>query len=233
MSQRIATALSLLMVAFCLFFVNKASSQVNTADILGTVSDPGGAVIPNVKITITNTATNDAKTVTTSSTGDFVVNLLPSGQYTVTAEAPSFKKATVNLSVVTGDRARADIKLEVGSVTEVVEVVAQSPALQTDSATLSTVVAAQSVQDLPLNGRNFVTLVQSTVGVAPGPANSILSGTRPDDRRQTGNISANGQNEVFNNNLIDGMDNNDREHFMIMLWPSIDMIQEVKVDTNS
>jgi hypothetical protein len=100
--------------------------------------------------------------------------------------------------VVSGDRARANVQLQVGDVTQTVEVAAQSPALQTDSATLSTVVAAQSVQDLPLNGRNYVTLVQSTVGVAIGPSNSILSGTRPDERRQTANISANGQNEVFN-----------------------------------
>ena len=60
-----------------------------------------------------------------------------------------------------------------------------------------------------------------------------MSGTRPDERRQTANISANGQNEVFNNQLIDGMDNNEREQFTILMRPSIDMIQEVKVDTNS
>ena len=84
-----------------------------------------------------------------------------------------------------------------------------------------------------MNGRNYVTLVQSTVGVAIGPSNSILSGTRPDERRQTANISANGQNEVFNNQMIDGMDNNEREQFTILMRPSIDMIQEVKVDTNS
>jgi hypothetical protein len=89
------------------------------------------------------------------------------------------------------------------------------------------------VQDLPLNGRNFVTLVQSTVGVVIGPSNSILSGTRPDERRQTANIAANGQNEVFNNQMVDGMDNNEREQFTILMRPSIDMIQEVKVDTNT
>jgi hypothetical protein len=137
------------------------------------------------------------------------------------------------LNVVSGDRARANVQLQVGDVTQTVEVAAQSPALQTDSATLSTVVGAQSVQDLPLNGRNYVALVQSTVGVAIGPSNSILSGTRPDERRQTANVSANGQNEVFNNQLIDGMDNNEREQFTILMRPSIDMIQEVKVDTNS
>ncbi len=225
---------SVCLMALCLFMAaNWASAQVNTADILGTVTDAGGAVIPNVKVTAVNTATNETKVATTNATGDYIFNLMPSGSYTITAEAPSFKKATISLNVVSGDRARANVQLQVGDVTQTVEVAAQSPALQTDSATLSTVVGAQGVQDLPLNGRNYVTLVQSTVGVAIGPSNSILSGTRPDERRQTSNIAANGQNEVFNNQMIDGMDNNEREQFTILMRPSIDMIQEVKVDTNA
>ena len=233
MNQCLAIALSACMMALCFFSMNQASAQLNTADILGTVSDSAGGVVPNVKVTAQNIATNDTKTVMTSSTGDYVFNLMIPGQYTITAEAESFKKSTVSLTVSAGDRARADIQLQVGDLSQVVEVEAQSPALQTDSATLSTVLAAQSVQDLPLNGRNFVTLVQSTVGVAAGPSNSILSGTRPDERRQTANITANGQNEVFNNQLIDGLDNNEREQFTLLMRPSIDMIQEVKVDTNS
>src|SRR5579859_913924 len=227
-------ALSVCLMALCWFTAaNRASAQVNTADILGTVTDAGGAVIPNVKVTVVNTATNDTKTAITNATGDYIFNLMPSGQYMITAEAPSFKKSTISLNVVSGDRARANVQLQVGDVTQTVEVAAQSPALQTDSATLSTVVGAQGVQDLPLNGRNYVTLVQSTVGVNIGPSNSILSGTRPDERRQTANISANGQNEVFNNQLIDGLDNNEREQFTILTRPSIDMIQEVKVETNT
>ncbi|MEO8051391.1 MAG: carboxypeptidase-like regulatory domain-containing protein, partial [Acidobacteriota bacterium] len=95
----------------CLFAaVNWASAQVNTADILGTVTDAGGAVIPNVKVTATNTATNITKTTTSGAAGNYVFNLMPSGTYVVTAEAPSFKRATVNLDVVSGDRARADMR---------------------------------------------------------------------------------------------------------------------------
>jgi hypothetical protein len=233
MTRPAALACSACLMTACLLSINQVSAQVNTADILGTVSDPAGAVVPGVKVTAQNTATNEVKIATTTETGDYVFNLMMPGQYTITAEAPSFRKAAVNLSVSAGDRARANIQLQVGDVTQVVEVAAQSPALQTDSATLSTVVAAQSVQDLPLNGRNFVTLVQSTVGVAAGPSNSILSGTRPDERRQTANVVANGQNETFNNQMIDGMDNNEREQFTLMIRPSIDMIQEIKVDTNS
>ena len=99
--------LSVCLIALCVFMAaNLAFAQVNTADILGTVTDSGGAVIPNVKVTIINTATNDTKVVTTNSTGDYIVNLMPSGSYTITAEAPSFKKAAINLNVVSGDRAR-------------------------------------------------------------------------------------------------------------------------------
>jgi hypothetical protein len=231
MGERLRAALLTCLAVLCMF--HNVSAQENTADILGTVTDAGGAVIANAKVTVQNTATNDTKTTTTNAAGEYVFNLVQPGQYTIAVEMPSFKKATVNLTVSAGDRARANVQLQVGDVTQVVEVVAQSPALQSDSATLSTVLASQSVQDLPLNGRNYVTLIQSTVGVAAGPSNSILSGTRPDERRQTANVIANGQNEVFNNQMIDGMDNNEREQFTILMRPSIDMIQEVKVDTNS
>ena len=132
-------ALSVFLMALCVFMAaNWASAQVNTADILGTVTDAGGAVIPNVKVTVVNTATNETKVATTSSTGDYIFNLMPSGSYMISAESPSFKKATITLNVVSGDRARANMQLQVGDVTQTVEVAAQSPALQTDSATLST-----------------------------------------------------------------------------------------------
>jgi hypothetical protein len=222
-------------IAFAILFslINSAFAQVNTADILGTITDAGGAVMPGVRVTAQNLATNETKAATSNAAGDYIFNLMPPGQYTLTVEAPSFKKSTISLALQAGDRARANVQLQVGDVTQTVEVAAQSPSLQTDSAALSTVVGEQAVQDLPLNGRNFVTLVQSTVGVAIGPSNSILSGTRPDERRQTSNISANGQNEVFNNQMIDGMDNNEREQFTILMRPSIDMISEVKVETNA
>jgi len=199
MTRHFNFAFSVCLIALCFFAVERGSAQLNTADILGTITDAAAAVIPGAKVTVQNLATNDTKTATSNATGDFIFNLMQPGQYTVTVEATSFRKATVSLAVSAGDRARANVQLQVGEVTQTVEVQAQSPALQTDTATLSTTVSAQAVQDLPLNGRNFVTLVQRTVGVAAGPSNSILSGTRPDERRQTANVVANGQNEVFNN----------------------------------
>ncbi|HUB33248.1 MAG TPA: TonB-dependent receptor [Bryobacteraceae bacterium] len=220
-------------LAFGLWLTGQAMGQLITADILGTVTDSANAVVPNAKVTVVNTATSEQRTVLTTGTGDFVVNLLPPGQYTVTIEATAFKKSVTNVTLIAGDRARVDAQLQVGEATQTVEVVATTPALQTDSSTLRDAVAAQSVQDLPLNGRNYVQLVSTTPGAAAGPSNSILSGTRPDERRQTAAVVANGMNETFNNHLVDGMDNNEREQFSILFRPSIDSIEEVKIETNN
>ena len=100
----IRAALLACLAVFCL--VRTTSAQVNTADILGTVNDAGGAVVVNAKVTIQNTATNDIKTTTTNAAGDYVFNLVQPGQYTITVEMVSFKKATVSLAVSAGDRAR-------------------------------------------------------------------------------------------------------------------------------
>ncbi|HLH39878.1 MAG TPA: TonB-dependent receptor [Bryobacteraceae bacterium] len=207
--------------------------QTITADIVGTVTDQAGAVVPNAKVTAQNTATGEIRTTITTGAGDYVLNLLPIGPYTVSVEAPAFKKFVTNLTVVAGDRARADAQLQVGETNQVVEVQATTPALQTDSSTMRDTVAAQSVQDLPLNGRNYITLVETAPGAAAGPSNSIISGTRPDDRRQTSAVVVNGQNETFNNNLVDGLDNTEREQLSILYRPSIDSIEEVKIDTNN
>ena len=86
---------------------------------------------------------------------------------------------------------------------------------------------------MPLNGRNFAQLVQTTPGANASYPNSINSGTRPDDRRQSASVSANGQPESRNNNMIDGMDNNEREQGLILVRPSVDEIQEISVKTNT
>jgi hypothetical protein len=233
MKQSLSRTLSSILLSVSFLAGTQAFGQLITADILGTVTDSAGAVVPNAKVTVVNAATSDIRTVQTSGAGDFVVNLLPPGSYTVTVEAPAFKKSVTNVTLVAGDRARTDTRLEVGESTQIIEVTATTPALQTDSSTLRDTVAAASVQDLPLNGRNYVQLVSTAPGAAAGPSNSILSGTRPDERRQTAAVVANGMNETFNNHLVDGMDNNEREQLTILFRPSIDSIEEVKIDTNN
>src|ERR1043166_1233239 len=123
--------------------------------------------------------------------------------------------------------------LPIGTLAENVTVAAQVPLLQTDTSTLSALVPEKAVQDLPVNGRNFVRLVQLAPGANEGLPNSLASGTRPDDRRQTSAISINGAPDNQNNQLIDGMDNNERAIGTIAVKPSIDAIAEIKVQTSN
>jgi hypothetical protein len=207
-------------------------AQAVTAEIIGTVTDSSGGVLPNAKVTITNLGTNISRSMTTTGVGTYAFSLLPVGSYSVSVEAAGFKTFTVpTITLAVGDRARVDAKMEIGALTETVEVSASSAGLlQTDSATVGGLVTDTAVQDLPVNGRNFIKLVQLQPGVTEGTG--LGSGDRPDDRRQTSYISANGVSGEMNNYLLDGMDNNERSIATIIVKPSIDAMQEVKVQTN-
>src|SRR5262249_30256171 len=146
---------------------------------------------------------------------------------------PGFKTFNVGrVTLAAGDRTRTDAQMQLGQTSDTVLVAAEATALQTDSSSLGTSVAGKLVQDLPLNGRNYIQLAQLVPGVTPGPANGLATGTRPDDRRLNSSYSVNGQDPVANNNMIDGMDNNERIIGTIGVRPSIDAIGEFKVQTN-
>ena len=211
-----------------------AHAQLATADILGTVTDTTGAVVPNAKIVLTNTETHEQRTSMTDSSGNYDFTLLPVGTYDVMVTETGFKGSTVShLAIEAGDRARADVKLQTGTVAETVTVEAQTPLLQADNATVSSTVTAKAVQDLPLNGRNFVQLVQLVPGANEGPGNGLTSGGRPDDRRQTAGFSVNGQDNVLNDYTVDGIDDNERIIGTIGIRPDVEGIQEITVETNS
>src|SRR6202162_2073367 len=223
-----------LLLAFLFLFTSAGFPQLTTADILGTVTDPTGASVPNASVTLTNLGTNDQRAVQSNGSGDYTFTLLPVGHYSISVKAGGFQESiTKDLGVEAGDRARADVHLQVGSQTAVVEVTATTPLLQADSATVSSTVTAKAVQDLPLNGRNFVQLVQIVPGANEGPGNGLTSGARPDDRRQTASFSVNGQDDTLNNFTIDGIDDNERIIGTIGVRPVVEGIQEITVQTNN
>jgi hypothetical protein len=229
-SARWLIALSVLLI----FSSRGAIAQLSTADIVGTVTDASGAVVPKVTVTLVNLDTQDRRVDISNSSGEFQFSLLPAGHYSVTAKASDFKTTTLNLAVEAGDRARADINLITGGVTETVVVEASTtPLLQADNATVSSTVTQMAVQDLPLNGRNFVQLVQLVPGANEGPGNGLTSGGRPDDRRSTNGFSVNGQDDTLNNYIVDGIDDNERVIGTIGVKPSVEGIQEITVQTNS
>jgi len=224
---------SLLTVLLLLAFVFALHAQRTTADVLGVVTDSTGAVIPGAKVAVRNLDTNAESVATTDDGGNYIVTLLPIGRYAITSTKEGFKSWTVpEVRLAIGDRLRQDIQLQVGTIGESIEVTAASPALQTDSATVGSLINERAVQDLPLNGRNFVVLAQLAAGANEGEANSLASGARPDDRRQTSAISVNSQPSSSNNFLIDGMDDNERFIGTVIVKPSMDALVEMKVQTS-
>ena len=223
----------MLAVGFLLLFATGVWAQRTTADVLGTVTDSSGAVLSGVRITVHNLDTAADYTAVTNNSGEYLVTLLPVGRYSIKAVNSGFKTWRVpEVTLAIGDRLREDVQLELGSLQQSVEVTASSPALQTDSSSLSNLISTNAMQNLPLNGRNFVSLAQLTAGAAEGESTGLPSGTRPDDRRLTSAVSVNAQPTSFNNFTIDGMDDNERFIGTVVVKPSVDALQEMKVQTN-
>ncbi|MBV8707283.1 MAG: TonB-dependent receptor, partial [Acidobacteriaceae bacterium] len=211
-------------------------AQVSTAELSGTVLDPSGAAVANAKVTATATATNLAHSTISESNGDYVISLLPPGDYTVTVETPGFRKLVQNgVSLQINQQANLDFTLQIGDVTQTLEVTGQAPLLESESSSLGTVVNQQLVNELPLNGRNFIqlaTLSPGVNGVGFSATGTIMSGTRPDDRRPGTEIFSNGNREGSNNFLYDGIDDNERLTLSIVLRPAVEAVREFKIQTN-
>jgi hypothetical protein len=193
--------------------------------ILGTVTDNAGAVIPNASVDVTNLGTNVTKHTVTTSTGNFTVPYLDPGTYRVTVEAPNFQKVVVDrIALVVGQVARADAALKPGAVTETVQVEANAIALDTDSSAVSQLVSEQQVNQLPLNGRNFLNLLF----IGAGAVQTV--GEQGQMRQGAGNaISINGGRPESNNYTLDGLTNNDQALNTPAVILSQDAIKEFKV----
>ena len=198
-----------------------------TGTILGTVTDSTGAIIPNVKVTVINTATNVAFRTTTSSAGDYYAPSLNPGTYSVSAEAKGFQKSlTTGFVLAVDQKVRIDLALKPGAVTDTVEVTAQAVELDTDTAALSQLVSQQQVEELPLDGRNFVQLLFLGAGAV------TIGGEQGTMRQGEGNaISINGGRPEGNNFTLDGLVNTDQAMETPAVILSQDAIQEVKVES--
>jgi hypothetical protein len=204
-----------------------AVAQTITASITGTVTDASGAVVPNVKVTATNAATNLTHTATTNDAGLYNLVFLPVGQYTVTSETQGFKSTKLGpFTLQVNQTARVDIQLEVGETTQSVEVKDFAPILQTDSTETGEVLSSNKLTSLPLNGRNFVSLTLMIPGaVSPNPSGmNSRFGARP---------YVNGNREQTNNFMLDGVDVNDSIDNRVGYSPNVDALEEVKVLTGN
>ena len=218
--------LAVLTLLGCVAGGSAAFAQVTTADVLGRVTDANGGALPGATVTITNPATGDTRAQVTGDTGDYTFTFLPIGRYDLSIQLQGFGTVNRDVQVSAGDRFRVDAQLVVGAVAVAISVTAQAPLIQSGSATMRALFTEPAVQDLPLPGRNVMALPRMAPGANEGLPNSLSSGNRPDDRRQTSTLSVNGQNDVLNNNLIDGVDNNERFIGTIGVRPSLDAIAE-------
>ncbi len=213
-----------------------ARGQVTTADLVGTVRDASGSIVPGVTVTVTNEATGVSRAAVTSDSGTYVFTALPPGLYRLTAELTGFRKVErTGVELQVNQRGQIDLELAVGLVTESIKIEGGPPLLESQSSALGTVIQERQVQELPLNGRNFVQLATLTPGVSgagSGMRGTIMSGTRPDDLRPGTELFVNGNRENSNNYLYDGIDNNTRLTLVIVMRPNVEAIKEFKVQTN-
>lgn len=191
-------------------FAQISMAQAVSGTILGSVKDQTGALIPGVQVTITNTQTGLTRTVFSDSVGEYVAPSLPPGSYMISAEVPGFKKLSLsNVSLSVDQKVRVDLTLEVGEVTESIEVRATVPLVQTSSSDLSATVNEYQIKELPLNGRNFVQLTRILPGVLRGIPGANIDGAGSLAWRMSASFSANGVRTRDNNFLLDGVDNNE------------------------
>src|SRR5579884_1786585 len=219
--------------ALCCFAVAPvASAQTTYGSIVGTVTDPSGAPVPNTPVTLTNLGTNETRTQDTNGDGLYqFVSLVP-GNYSVAVEKPGFKRILRSpVTVQQQTTTRIDVALEVGQVTQTVEVTAQTPLLQPETSSLGTVIDERKTTELPLNGRNPMNLVALVPSVVPqGQSMQNPNGTNP---FAWGNFQIGGGMANQSMVWLDGSPVNGGYLNITAMVPTQDSLQEFKVDTNN
>jgi hypothetical protein len=210
------------------------AAQAVTGTILGVITDSTGSVMPGTTVTLTNTGTGLVRAVTTDANGEYTAPSLPTGKYTVKAELSGFKTVTVpDVTLGVDQHLRYNLKLEVGAVEESVTVTGSSPLIQTSTSELGTTVSEEQIKTLPLNGRNFVNLTRTVPGVVRGVPGANIDGAGSLAWRASASFSANGQRPRDNNYMLDGVDNNETWLQTVVLFPSVDALDEFKLQTST
>jgi len=239
-----------------------ANAQSNKADILGTVKDASGSVVPDATVTIIKVDTGAERTLTTNDQGEYNAPLLDIGLYNVVVTKQGYEKVVRSeVKLQTNDRLRIDVELKPGEVSAVVTITADAQLVQSDTSVRGAVITGREVTELPLSGRNFTQLATLMPGVAAAN-NTGFGGTGPDARQfnngdpragdggpgssnaqgstensrfarsGAGALTVNGQRSTNNNFSLDGVDNNESQFGSIGVFPNPDAIAEFKVSTS-
>jgi hypothetical protein len=221
----------LLLVALLVAIPMSWAQTSNQGGMIGTITDPSGSVMPDVTVTVINSDTGVSRTVISNAQGDYRVDFLLPGAYQVNAEKQGFMKVTLTgLVVRVGESQRADLKMEVGAVTQNVTVSSTAVALNTESAAQGDVVTTSSIRELPLNGREFIQLATLVPGAEAGnPKKGINDLDKGDKGFQ---IGFNGARAAYNSFYIDGGSSTDPQYNTLVTSPSLDAIKEFQIETN-
>jgi hypothetical protein len=227
--KRFDLGLVLLLGALIVLFAAQGLAQ--EATIVGTVTDPSGAAVPNASITVTNTDTGLSRTLTTAGDGQYVAPSLQIGHYTVKAAVSGFKAAEQSgITLNVNDRTRVDFKLQVGSAQEQVTVEAAAIAVQADTGEVSDVITGQQMTQLATNGRSMYSLISLTPGASSGQGDFQI----PTPVGGDANVSFNGMRESHNLYLLDGSESSDRGGAGGSdVMPSLDAIAEFRQMTSN
>lgn len=250
-TQRRTISLSRLAAAFLFVaaFMFPVIAQSNKGTIVGTVTDPTGAVVKDAKVVATNTATGETREVTTGDEGNYVIPALDPGVYRVTVDASGFSQSAVEqVKLDTSSRQPVDVTLTAGGVSGgTVTVTSQAPLAETESSVRGDLITGKEVTDLPIPQRNFTLLATLSpgvtrpfVGVIGGGGNFEAGGnptgtsTESTRFRESGGsvLVVNGARPTNNNFTLDGTDNNEGQFGQIGIYPPPDAIAEFKIETS-
>ena len=219
-----STSIFFLILLFCLSSVASVHAQAGKAELTGEVRDQNGAVVASARVAATEVATAQTYSSSVTESGDYTITSLKPGIYNVAVEANGFKRfVREGVRLATGERIRLDIVLEPGAVAETVTISQDASLLRTESGSLGQVIRNQKIVDIPLNGRNFLSLVTLSAGVAQpppttaGPSFPRINGGRP----------------RTNEYLFDGISVLQPEPGQVAFFPIVESIQEFKVEVNS
>ncbi|MDZ4799741.1 MAG: TonB-dependent receptor [Bryobacteraceae bacterium] len=219
-------------IALIALFASASLSGQTFGTVTGEVKDSSGAAVAGAGVTVRNTATNGIRVATTNEEGLYTIPALVPGIYDVRAEKPGFKIATrTGIELQVQQTARIDFGLEVGQVSETVEVSASAALLTTENATVGAVIEQKRITDLPLNGRNFLSLVALSPNVTFGFAAAGQIGGRQGGSRGDLTMSIAGSRATWSNYTLDGITNTDINFNLYIVLPSVEALQEFKVQT--
>ena len=213
-------------IVFALFFVFSLSMMGQTlGDIAGSVTDAQGGQIAGANVTITNQSTNASRSTISNDSGLYAFPALQPGTYSLKVDKPGFKGySRTSINVQVQETVRVDVDLSIGQVSETIEVVANAATLQTENATLGTVMDNKRIVELPLNGRNYLQLSALAPNVSYGFPTAGQSDSRQGGDRSGQNISVSGMRNNFNRFTLDGVENTDPNYNTYVILPSAEAI---------